>query len=420
MINQKKTTVKTTTATLTYSEMGDIIANSSSDFTITLPTPNKGLWYRVINANSGIVTVSDGSTTLATLNQEEHALFLANGSSGWWLTKSGGAMSKEEIEAVLTGEITTHTHPASGVDAFTELSDVPASYSEQGGKFVAVNAEATALEFVDAPTGGGIPHPYIIVGSSDNGYTSVDCDYLCDGIADQVEISDAITALGGRGTIAFLPGTYYFSAAINTGSNFVRLLGDSCSTTFFERAFDSAGATWDEYIISGGRLRIENIDVWGDSATYSNSKNCGVAATNLLELVNCSIGEVAGSAADLLGGGAMHIDYSNVYSCGMVNILGGFSIIQNSEFNDTPVNILGASTVCYDNLFTSVLTNPNLLVISGSTNRVHDNEFFCEAWGTGYPIVLDASSTNNMVCNNILGGGTISNLGTNNTLSNNI
>lgn len=42
------------------------------------------------------------------------------------------------------------TSPA-GVTVFTGLSDVPSSYTGQGGKFVKVNAGATALEFVADP-----------------------------------------------------------------------------------------------------------------------------------------------------------------------------------------------------------------------------------------------------------------------------
>ena len=42
-----------------------------------------------------------------------------------------------------------HTH------TFVSLTDTPASYSGAGGKMVAVNSGATALEFVDAPSGGG-------------------------------------------------------------------------------------------------------------------------------------------------------------------------------------------------------------------------------------------------------------------------
>jgi len=41
-----------------------------------------------------------------------------------------------------------------GVTEFTELTDTPANYAGSGGEFVAVNAGATALEFVAAPSGG--------------------------------------------------------------------------------------------------------------------------------------------------------------------------------------------------------------------------------------------------------------------------
>lgn len=40
-----------------------------------------------------------------------------------------------------------------GVTTFVALNDTPSSYTGQGSKFVAVNSGATALEFVDAPSG---------------------------------------------------------------------------------------------------------------------------------------------------------------------------------------------------------------------------------------------------------------------------
>ena len=38
---------------------------------------------------------------------------------------------------------------------FTGLTDTPAALTGQGGKYLQVNTGATALEFVDAPSGGG-------------------------------------------------------------------------------------------------------------------------------------------------------------------------------------------------------------------------------------------------------------------------
>lgn len=63
----------------------------------------------------------------------------------------------------------------SGASAFTDLTDAPSSYSGYGGKLVAVNAGATALEFVDSPT-AGMDNPMtaagdIIVGGADGAAT---------------------------------------------------------------------------------------------------------------------------------------------------------------------------------------------------------------------------------------------------------
>ena len=49
------------------------------------------------------------------------------------------------------------------VTAWTGLSDTPSALTGQGGKHVAVNTGATALEFVDAPAGGGSGVDYIRV-----------------------------------------------------------------------------------------------------------------------------------------------------------------------------------------------------------------------------------------------------------------
>ena len=48
-----------------------------------------------------------------------------------------------------------------------------------------------------------------VVGTSTAGHTAKDCDYLCDGTADQVEMNNAINALPSTGgEIVVLAGTY--------------------------------------------------------------------------------------------------------------------------------------------------------------------------------------------------------------------
>lgn len=70
-----------------------------------------------------------------------------------------------------------------------------------------------------------------VIGTSTAGWTADDCDYLCDGAADQVEINAAITALPSTGgEIVLLDGTYTLSAAIAINKHKVTLRGSGDST----------------------------------------------------------------------------------------------------------------------------------------------------------------------------------------------
>lgn len=70
-----------------------------------------------------------------------------------WLDVTGPTLY-ECVDAATGAAVWVQVFPASGggASAFTDLADTPSSYAGQGGKLVAVNSGATALEFV---TGGG-------------------------------------------------------------------------------------------------------------------------------------------------------------------------------------------------------------------------------------------------------------------------
>ncbi len=108
-IKQKLIVIKTADTTLSYSEMGDIVCNCENSITISLPTPNSGLWYRISNVGAGVVNVYYTSN-MTTLKQTEQCLCLANTSKDWFFSKGGGNMTKAELEEVLTGEISSHKH----------------------------------------------------------------------------------------------------------------------------------------------------------------------------------------------------------------------------------------------------------------------------------------------------------------------
>lgn len=102
-----------------------------------------------------------------------------------------------------------------------------------------LNAISDTLEKLDAGggTGGGGGKRYarFVIGTSTNGWTAADCDYLCDGTADDVEIQAAINALPATGgEIVILDGTYNISDDISFPNNgdsfFVSLVGNGPSS----------------------------------------------------------------------------------------------------------------------------------------------------------------------------------------------
>jgi hypothetical protein len=104
------------------------------------------------SATSGHVALFDGATG---------KLIKDGGALGALAAKSSVAIG--DISATGTPSSSTYlrgdgTWSAGGGGAsdFTDLGDVPASYSGAAGKFVAVNVGATALEFVSAPGGGDV------------------------------------------------------------------------------------------------------------------------------------------------------------------------------------------------------------------------------------------------------------------------
>lgn len=66
-----------------------------------------------------------------------------------------------------------------------------------------------------------------VIGTSTSGHTYDDCDYLCDGVADDVEINTAIQAMDSRGgKIIILSGKYNLSSPINIDRNYIDIEGE--------------------------------------------------------------------------------------------------------------------------------------------------------------------------------------------------
>lgn len=143
-----------------------------------------------------------------------------------------------------------------------------------------------ALAQIGQSGGAGKRVTRFTVGTSAAGWTADDCDYLCDGTDDQVEINAAIQALPIKGgEIVILDGTYNITATIAMNKNNVKLSGNG-DATVLKRMWDSSG---DEGVISINRNTgtqeiynsIENLKIEGNMSNYQSTNNRGIWLYNV-------------------------------------------------------------------------------------------------------------------------------------------
>ena len=121
-----------------------------------------------------------------------------------------------------------------------------------------------------------------VVGTSTAGWTSKDCDYLCDGIADQVEIIQALNDLPATGgEVVILDGTYNIMASINIPKNNVSIRGSGNATTLkrmYNSTSDNSGHTARGLITLNEKsgCKIQGLQIDGNKATYTASYNYGI------------------------------------------------------------------------------------------------------------------------------------------------
>lgn len=154
------------------------------------------------------------------------------------------------------------------------------------------------------------------VGSSQYGWTASDCDYLCDGTADDVEINTAIQALRSTGgEVILLDGIYNLTSAILINKDNVTLTGNGANTKIV-RAFND-----DEYDDQQGLVVIKNSfctvrNLYFDGVKGSYKSN---AAINLYSGNNCVIADnvVVNSSCDgiIVNGNYLTIDNNIIDAC---------------------------------------------------------------------------------------------------------
>lgn len=199
-----------------------------------------------------------------------------------------------------------------GAADFTDLGDVPASYSGAAGKFVAVNGGATGLEFVPAPGGGGgVTGPSSAV---DSGVA------LFDGTAGNL-LKDG----GALGTAAFTASSAYATAAQGAAAD------TALQPAAGLAALDSAAASKLSGIEIGAQANVQSDwnAVSGDALIKNKPSLGSLAAKSSVDIADINAIGTPGSSNYLRGDGRWETAGGGVWG-GITGTLSDQTDLQNA------------------------------------------------------------------------------------------
>ena len=323
---------------------------------------------------------------------------------------------------------TSEKGKANGVATLDESGKVPSS------------------QLPDDAGGSGKRTVRFTVGSSQYGWTASDCDYLCDGTADDVEINAAIQALRTTGgEIVLLDGLYNIKSAILVNKSGVTLTGNGGSTKII-RAFndDEYDAEQGLVVIKNSFCTIKNIYFDGvKSGYYSNT------AINLNSGDNCTISNntIVNITTDgIYADGDHHIIENNIITdCGNIGLyLSGCNkaTITNNQImrseaygmylynvNDAVVNdnicmdckdsgisLQNCNTTCFSGNILNGNSQNGIYLPDGDSNIICGNTFI---ENKNFGVYLNSLANKNVVMSNVYTSNTrgdVKNDGTNNII----
>lgn len=118
---------------------------------------------------------------------------------------------------------------------------------------------------------GGKRYATVVVGASNGGWNASDCDYLCDGVDDQVEINQAIAALpAGGGEVLLLDGTYYLSGNLSL-LRYSTLRGTNRDSVTLKRMTTSGYSEGAALLIGSNQAVIQDLSYNGNSTIFQSS-----------------------------------------------------------------------------------------------------------------------------------------------------
>lgn len=281
-----------------------------------------------------------------------------------------------------------------------------------------------------------------VVGTSTAGWTEADCDYLCDGTADEVEIKAAISALpSGGGEILLLDGTYNISSSITISKANVVLRGSGPSTVL-KRMFNLTSSNG-VVACSASNCCIRSMNVDGNKVDYSSDDNRAIYASQSAAYIeiedviakNSHIGialtgmtgaRVSNCIVQTTSSQGFYI--SNVSSAVLdKNIVSGNGGTGITIENTTDIRLLNTSisnTIDYGIVIDAASKRG---VISGNTCDQPRDERSMRIYGSAFVVTenlmgsinLGSGSSSNIVAHNILTNSDVVNGGMNNLVESN-
>lgn len=244
---------------------------------------------------------------------------------------------------------------------------------------------------------GGKRASRLTIGTTANGWAKKDCDYLCDGTADDVEINAAISALPATGgEVVLLDGTYNLAATIQINKAGVTLSGNGAATKLV-RGFSGNSNNKAIIYMNMTNCVVRGIAVDGVKASYyAGIYNQGIESFgNKNTIEDCIIENVHSNAAYVYG------DYHVVRNvratgCGCgVNASGENNIVNGcvSTKNDTGVYVSGdhnvvAECVCLENDIGIEVNEGSYNIINGNVSRVSsENNILID--GSNHNVITD-------------------------------
>ena len=292
----------------------------------------------------------------------------------------------------------------------------------------------------------------IVVGTSKNGWTENDCDYLCDGVADNVEIQNAVNELSSGGEIVILSGEYDIAKSISLGSN--KKISGNGSSTILNANYNKFTSIFSTNM----RCVVENISfcvpsgitvgtnpymlsISGYNTIISNctfdSEIEGVyaiyASTNKVLITNNIINNNAHANGIKLGSTAQRVTLNGNIIENVKYAIdgGGASNLNNVLITNNAIESCYSVGITVNGTKTKITNNNINMSIVGSTSgtgirsagsliNVCNNTITNSYTGTFKSIELTTKSEDNFVVNNMLHKVDVTDGGTNNTINNNI